>query len=107
MLFPIRQNGMLNGMYHLIYRLAFIRGQFIEGRMTVLIRIANLQRVVQVVFGNIVDTRDHLNSHPGVNCTHVTFLDLTILLAETLHCLNSINNRKSKNSQHEEQQKAE
>ena len=97
---------MLDGTYHLVYRLSFMTGEFIERRMAVLVRIANLQRAVQVVFGNIVDLRDHMNSHPGMNCTHITCLDFTILPLETLHCLQSINGSKGENPKHEEQQHA-
>ncbi len=97
MYFTVRQNGMLDGKYHLVYWLSLMTGEFIERRMAVRIRVANLQRVVQVVFGNFVDLRDHMNSHPGVNGIHVTCLDLTILSLETLYCLKSINSSKGKN----------
>lgn len=106
MYFTVRQNGMLDGIYHMVYRLSLMTGEFIKRRMAIRIRVAKLQRVVQVVFGNFVDLRDHMNSHPGVNGTHVTCLDLIILLPETLHCLKSINRCKGKNPKHEEQQKA-
>jgi len=70
--------------------------------MAILIGIVNLQRVIQVVFGNIVDMRNHMNCHPGMNRTHIAGFHIAILLLEVLYCLKSIYSSKGNNSYHEE-----
>jgi len=53
-------------------------------------RIVDLQRVVQIVFGNAVDMGDHVNGHPGMNSAHITGFGSVILLLETLYRLKGI-----------------
>jgi len=101
MLFAIGQNSVLEGSYHLRHRLPFATGNLIERRVTQNLRTVDLQRVLEVNFGNVIDMRDDVNSHPGVNCTHISLLKLAILILETLHRVISIDSSKSQYPQHE------
>ncbi len=105
--FPIRQNGLLDDTYNLVYRPSLTIRDLIERRTTERTRSVNLQRAVQVVFGDMVDMGDYLNGHPGMNSAHISRFDSTILLLETSHRLNGIYSSKGQNPQHEKQQKAE
>ena len=79
MTLTVGQNGALYGMYNPNHGLSFTTRNLIERRMIERITTGNIQRVVQVVFGNVIDMRDHMNSHPGTNRTHISRPDTTIL----------------------------
>jgi len=88
--FTICQNGLLGGSYNTIYRLPFTYRDLIERCVTTLTRIADMQRAIEVVFGNMVDMGDHRNGHPGVNSFHISCLESSLLLLEISHCLKGI-----------------
>ena len=104
MFFPVCQNGMLDDMYNLIYRLPFTTGKLIESHSMEQGRIVKLQRVIKIVFGNVVDMGDHVNSHPGFNSAYVLCFSSAILLLETLYCLKGICSSKGYCSQQDEQE---
>ena len=56
--------------------------------------IADVERTVQVVFGNMVDVRDHMNGHPRMNGIHILCFDCAILLLKILCCLEGIRSSK-------------
>ncbi len=64
--------------------------KLIKRGMMELISIADLERAVQVIFGNMVYMRDHTNGHPGMNGIHILCFDCTILPLEILGCLEGI-----------------
>ncbi len=76
----------------------------VERGMMELRSIADVERTIQVIFGNMVNMRDHMNGHPGVNGIHILCFDRTILLLEILCCLERICTSKSEKNEHEEQQ---
>ena len=93
---------MLEAMNNLIYRLPFTLRKLIERYMTERFRIAYIERVAQVVFGNIVNMGDHVNGHPGANSADITCFDSAKLLLETSRRLHGIYFSKGEESQHEE-----
>ncbi len=107
MLFTIGQNGMLDCMYNLIYRLLFTIRDLIERHMTHRTRRTDMECATQVVFGNMIDMGDHVNGHPGMNSAHIPCFDSAILVLETSHRLESTYRSKDKDTQHKEQQKPE
>src|ERR1700730_10410217 len=74
--------------------------------MTQHIRITDFQRAREVVFGNMVEVRDHMNCHPGANSAHIPRFERVILLLETSHRLISTYGSGAHNPQHEEQEQA-
>ena len=70
-------------------------------------RIGDSQRAGKIPFGNMVNARDHMNSHPVANSAHIARLERVILLLETTHRLVCINSSEAHNPQHEEQEQAE
>lgn len=81
---------MLDGMYNLIHMLLFTIRDLIERSMMVQTRTAHMQRAVQVVFGNMVDMGDRMNSHPGMNSARISCPDSAILPLEASHRLKGI-----------------
>jgi len=79
----------------------------IERHVTERTGIAYMQRAIQVVLGNMIDTGDPMNSHPRINSAYISRLDLSRVLLEMSHCLNGTYGSKDKTSQYEEQQKTE
>lgn len=77
---------MLDGMYELVYRLPFMSRNLVKGRTM----IVYIERIGQVVFGNVADMGDHVNGHPGANSLYISCFDRAILLLETSHCLKGI-----------------
>ena len=94
MLFTICQNSMLDGTYHLTYRLPFTIRDLIKRHIAQYARRACAHRAVQVVFGNMVDMGDRMNGHPGTNSFDISRFDSVILLLETLHRLKGIESSK-------------
>ncbi len=105
--FAIIQNCALQGLDKLIDRLPFIARELVECKMMNLLRITNRQRMREVVFGNLIDASDHVNSHPGANSPHIARFERVILLLETSHRLISTYSSEAYNPQHEEQEQAE
>src|SRR5450755_3545729 len=92
---PILQNGIPQGTYNLIGRLACMIRDLVERGMMEHRSIADVERAVQVIFRNMVYMRDHMNGHPGVNGIHILCFDRTILSLEILCCLEGICTSKS------------
>src|SRR5579883_14918 len=107
MIFAINQNGLLNGTDDLRYWLALTRCYFIKCRMTKLIRIAYGEFLAEIRFGNMIDMRDDMHSHPGMNCTHIALFDGAILFLETPHSLNCLYRSKGQYSKYEKQCKTD
>jgi hypothetical protein len=53
------------------------------------------KRVVQGVFGNMVQMGNRMDSHPRTHCTHISGIDLPILLLESVYCLKGLGTTKS------------
>src|SRR5450759_141252 len=105
--FTVIQNCMLQGLDKLVDRLSCIARDLVECEMTKLLSIADRQRVGEVVFRNMIEARDHINSHPGANSTHIARFERITLLLETSHCLIGPYSSEAHNPQHEEQEQAE
>ncbi len=58
--------------------------EIVECGMMERLSIADVERTVQVVFGNMVYMRDHMNGHPGMNGIHILCFDCAILLLKIL-----------------------
>ena len=69
--FTIGQNSKLYSMNQLIDCLPLATGDGIERGMTKRVILANIERLVQVVFGNVVNFLDRVKSHPGTNSVDV------------------------------------
>jgi hypothetical protein len=65
------------------------------------------ERVVQIIFGNVVNMGNHMDSHPGTHSTYISCFDSTVLLLKIMNCLKSPDSSKGQASQYEKQQKAE
>lgn len=103
----IRRNGLLQRMDNLIDWLAFPPGDLVKRCMMECRRILQRERTIEVVFGNMVDIGDHMNSHPGMNGAHISSFDGFILLLEHARRLNGIDGGKNENAQHDEQKQTE
>ncbi len=75
--------------------------------MTELGRVVHSERAVQIVFGNMANMGNHMNSHPGAYRTHISCFDRAILVLEIVYCLKGPDSSKGQQSQYEKQQKAE
>ncbi|MGH2496095.1 MAG: hypothetical protein ACRDIV_15480 [Ktedonobacteraceae bacterium] len=75
--------------------------------MTKHVRIADCQLTGEVVFWNVVEVSDHINSHPGANSVHIARFERVILLLETFHRPVCTDGSGAYNPQHEEQEQAE
>src|SRR5439155_27369089 len=98
MLLTIRQDGMLDGTYNLIYSLAFTTSKLIKGDMTEHNRILHIERAVQVAFGNMANRGNQVNGHQGMNGIHISRFDSTILHLETSCCLEGIDGSKGEDT---------
>src|SRR5579863_1952354 len=90
MFFTVRQNGMLDGVYNHTYGLSLTMRNPIQRYMTEQTSAADMQRAVQVVFRNMVNIGNYMNSHPGVDGVHIPCFDSAILLLEASHSLQGI-----------------
>ena len=75
--------------------------------MTKRISIADCQFAGEVVFGNVIEVSDHMNSHPGANSIHIARFERVILLLETFYCPLGTDSSGAYNPQHEEQEQTE
>ena len=91
----IIQNRVLDVAYKAIQREFDAVGQLAQGKMMHRSVIGNMQRLVQVAFGNIVEMRDKGNGHPGANRADITcdrefvFLLKPLESLYRLHCANN------------------
>src|SRR5690348_11302130 len=98
--FAVRQNGVLHSLDKLADRLLFRAGDLVECEMADLLRIADCQRAREVVFGNLIDAGDHMNSHPGPHSTDIARFDRTVALLEITHRLTGTDSREADEPQH-------
>jgi hypothetical protein len=105
--FTIDQNGMLQDIDKLIYRLPLAFGNLIERRLMLWAAAGYIQRAIQIIFRHMADMRDRMNGHPGTDGAHITRPNPLILLLEVLHGLKGIYGSKNDNTQREQQQDAE
>lgn len=106
MFFTVGQNGKLYGMNQLIDRLFLATGNGIERGAARCIAIGEIELAVQVLFGNVVDERDGVKSHPGTNGVDVPCFGIAILLLKVPHRLNGVDRTKGDIAQNKQQQKA-
>jgi hypothetical protein len=98
--FAVRQDDGLYGMYELIDRLPLAAGYCVECGVTRHTGIGEVKLTIQVFFGDVVDERDGVQSHPGTNGVDVPCFGIAILLLKVPHRLNGVDRTKSHIAQH-------
>src|SRR5579875_2745025 len=107
MRFTISQNRILERLYDLAYRFVLMAGNAIERLPAHRRAIVNMQRLIKIVLGNMVEMGNDADRHPRTNGGYFPRFDGAGLLLKALHRLNGIRGCKSNGYQHEEQEETE
>lgn len=89
-MFAIIQYRVLYVKYQAVERAFDAGGQIAQGKMTHHFVIGDMQRLVQVAFGNVIEMRDKGNSHPGANRADIACDRELVFLLEPLESLNRL-----------------
>ena len=89
-MFAIVQNRVLNVTYQSVERAFDARSQIVQGQAMYRPIIGDMQRLIQVAFGNMIEMRDVGNGHPGANCPDIVCDHELVFLLESLESLHRL-----------------
>jgi len=99
----IIQNRVLDVVNKAIHRAFDAVGQLAQGKMMHRSIIGNMQRLVQVAFGNMIEMRDIGNGHPGANGADIACDRELVILLKPLESLYSLHCAKNGQGQRQAQ----
>lgn len=70
-----------------------------QGQTMYRLVIGDMQRLIQVAFGNVIEMRDIGNGHPGVNRPDITRYHKLVFLLESLESLHRLYRTKNGQAQ--------
>jgi hypothetical protein len=99
----IIQNRVLDVANKAIHRAFDVVGQLAQWKMMHRFVIGNMQRLVQIVFGNMIVMRDEGNGHPGANGANIACDRELVILLKSLESLNRLHCAKDGQGQRQAQ----
>jgi hypothetical protein len=99
----IIQNRVLDVAYEAIHGAFDAVSQLAQGKMMHRFVIGNMQRLVQVTFGNMIIMRDEGNGHPGANGADIACDRQLVFLLKPLESLYRLHRAKNGQAQRQAQ----